>query len=157
MLSALQLDWLAPADGDTVAIVLIAFVSPLQLLTSVSGCLTGDLPAATGMAVLSATWLSSGLVTLESAPGATTHALGLFLLLAGLAMWAPASAAFAGRLLLPAAVMGTAGVRFALTGAYELSAAGSWEHIAGVVGVILCGLALYAAYRLLHKEIPKPA
>src|SRR5689334_19305687 len=32
MLSALQLDWLAPADSATVAIFLIAFVAPLQLL-----------------------------------------------------------------------------------------------------------------------------
>jgi succinate-acetate transporter protein len=148
MVSALQLGWLASSDGATVAIFLIAFVAPLQLVTSVFSYLARDIVAATGMGILSGTWLSIGLVMLNSPPGATSDPLGLFLLMAGIAMWAPAAGAVATKLV-PAAVLGTAGLRFLVTGAYELSAASSWQHIAGIVGLILCGLGVYAAYAMI--------
>jgi hypothetical protein len=148
MVAGLQLDWLAPTDGSTVALVLIAFVFPLQLLTSVLSYLARDVVAGTGMGILSGTWLSIGLVLLTSSPGATNDALGLFLLIAGVAMWAPASAAMASKLV-PAAVLTTAGLRFLVTGAFELSASVTWERIAGIVGLILCGLGVYAAYAMV--------
>ncbi len=71
--------------------------------------------------------------------------------MAGLAMWVPASAALASKLI-PAAVLGTAGLRFMLTGAYELSAASSWQHIAGIVGLLLCALGVYAALAMTHED-----
>ena len=41
-------------------------------------------------------------------------------------MWAPASAAVASKLL-PALVLGTAGLRFLLTGSYQLATTETWE------------------------------
>ena len=71
-------------------------------------------------------------------------------------MWAAASAAAAAKLV-PAAVLTTAGLRFVLTGAYELSGAASWQHIAGVVGLILCALGIYTAYAMvLEAELRRP-
>jgi succinate-acetate transporter protein len=151
MVSALQLGWLAPSDGHTVALILIAFVFPLQLLTSIFSYLARDVVAGTGMGILSGTWLTIGLVTLDSPTGATSDALGLFLLMAGVAMWVPASAALASKLV-PAAVLGTAGLRFMVTGAYELSAASSWQHIAGIVGLFLCALGIYAALAMALED-----
>jgi succinate-acetate transporter protein len=151
LVSALQLEWLAPSDGSKVALILIAFVFPLQLLTSILSYLARDVIAGTGMGILSGTWLSIGLITLASPAGATSDALGLFLLMAGLAMWVPASAALASKLI-PAAVLGTAGLRFMLTGAYELSAANSWQHVAGIVGLILCALGVYAALAMTYED-----
>jgi uncharacterized protein len=55
---------------------------PLQLLASILGFLARDVVAGTGMGLLAGTWLSVALVTLESAPGSTNDALGLFRLLA---------------------------------------------------------------------------
>jgi succinate-acetate transporter protein len=151
MVSALQLEWLIPSDSHTVALILIAFVFPLQLLTSIFGYLARDVAAGTGMGILSGTWLTVGLVLLSSSPGATSDALGLFLLMAGVAMWVPASAALPAKLV-PGAVLATAGLRFVTTGAYELSAATSWERIAGIVGLILCALGTYAALAMALED-----
>jgi succinate-acetate transporter protein len=98
LLSGLQVGWLEPADGTDVALILIAFVFPLQLLASVLGYLARDVVAGTGMGILAGTWLSIGLVLATSEPGSTSDALGLFLLLAGAAMLVPAAASATGKL-----------------------------------------------------------
>ena len=78
LVSGLQLGWLAPAQGDDVALCVLAFVFPLQLVASVFGFLGRDVVAGTGMGVLAGTWLAIALVTLSApAPGATSDALGL--------------------------------------------------------------------------------
>ncbi|MGY1650667.1 hypothetical protein [Geodermatophilus sp. SYSU D01119] len=50
--------------------------------------------------------------------------------------------------LVPAAVTGLAGVRFAVTGAHELTGSPSWQSAAGWIGLALGGLAVYAALAL---------
>jgi uncharacterized protein len=152
LLSGLQLGWLAPEQGHDVALILIAFVFPLQLLASVFGYLARDVVAGTGMGLLSGTWLSIALVTITAdKPGATSDALGMFLLLAGLAMLVPATAAATGKLV-PAAVLFTTAARFGLTGLYQLTASGVWEDVAGVTGLLLCAVAVYAALALALED-----
>jgi uncharacterized protein len=151
LVSGLQLGWLRPSEGQNVALILIAFVFPLQLLTSTFGYLARDVVAGTGMGVLAGTWLSIGLVTLTNPAGATSDALGLFLLLAGSAMLIPGAAATTGKLV-PAAVLATTALRLATTGLYELTEGGFWEDIAGIVGIVLCALALYAALAMALED-----
>jgi uncharacterized protein len=151
LVAALQLEWLRPAEGAQVGIILIAFVFPLQLVASVFGFLARDVVAGTGMGLLSGTWLSIGLVTLTGQPGATSDALGLFLLLAAIAMLVPASAAV-GAKLVAVTVLTTTALRFATTGLYELTAADSWKAIAGIVGLALCALAVYAALAMALED-----
>ena len=69
-------------------------------------------------------------------------------------MWAPASAAAAGKIV-PSLVLATAGLRFVLTGIYEISASETWKHLAGVVGLILTALAVYAAYAAEYEDVLK--
>jgi succinate-acetate transporter protein len=80
----------------------------------------------------------------------------LFLIMAMLAMWAPASAALSAKLV-PAVILATAGLRFGLMGIYQLSAAEVWEDAAGVVGLILSVLAVYAAYAAEYEDVLKRA
>ena len=152
LLSGLQLGWLALEQGRDVGLILLAFVFPLQLVASVFGYLARDVVAGTGMGVLSGTWLAIALVTLTAPqPGATSDALGLFLLLAGTAMLVPFAAATTGKLV-PAAVLGTTAVRFAVTGLYQLTDASAWKHAAGIVGLLLLAVALYAALALALED-----
>jgi succinate-acetate transporter protein len=151
LVSGLQLGWLEASQGTDVAFVLIAFVFPLQLVASVFGYLARDAVAGTGMGILSGTWLSVGLVMLTSPAGSTSDALGLFLLVAGLAMLVPATAAASGKLV-AVAVLGTTALRFACTGMYELTASKTWEDIAGVVGLALFAIAMYAALAMALEE-----
>jgi succinate-acetate transporter protein len=148
-LSGLQLGWLAASEGRNLALVLIAFVFPLQLVACIFGYLGRDVVAGTGMGVLAGTWLSIGLVTLTSAPGATSDALGLFLVVAGCAMVVPAAGAPTGKLI-AFAVLGTTALRFVITGLYQLTAGSGWEDAAGAVGLVLG--ALYAAAAMTLED-----
>ena len=150
VLSGLQLGWLQEEEGREVALIIIAFVVPLQLLASVFGYLARDVVAGTAMGVLAGTWLSIGLVTLTGRPGATSDPLGLLLLLAAVAMTVPAAAA-AGKHV-PALVLVTTALRFATTGLFQITASATWQDVAGVIGLVLCGLALYAAAAMAIED-----
>jgi succinate-acetate transporter protein len=144
--AAVQLGWVAPTEGRAAAIGAIAATVPLQLLASVFGFLARDVVAATGMGVLAGTWGTVGLVTATSPPGSVSPGLGVFLLTAGVCMLVPAVSASAK--LVPATVMTLAAVRFAVTGAYELSGSAGWKAAAGWVGLPLGAVAVYAALAL---------
>jgi succinate-acetate transporter protein len=145
LVSGLQLEWLAPTDGRAVAYCLIGFVFPTQLLSSIFGYLARDVVAGTSMGILAGTWLSMGLITLDAPrPGATSDALGLFLLIAAVAMLVPAAAATTGKLV-PALVLATTALRFLVTGMFQITAGDTWMAVAGVVGLVLCVFAVYAA------------
>ena len=144
LVSGLQLGWLDQSQGTDVALMLIAFVFPLQLIASIFGFLGRDVVAGTGMGVLAGSWLSVALVTLTSSSGSTSDALGLLLLVSAAGLAIAATAATGGKLV-ATAVLGTAAVRFACTGMYELTASSTWEDVAGVVGLVLLALGLYAA------------
>lgn len=154
LLSGLQLGWLAPTQGESVAFILLAFAFPLQLVASVFGFLARDTVGGTGMGVLAGTWASVGLVMLTSPPGNTSDALGLLLLLAAVAMLVPASAAATGKLV-AAAVLATTAVRFAVTGLYELTASATLQDAAGVVGLVLAAIAIYAALALELEDVKR--
>jgi succinate-acetate transporter protein len=151
VLAGLQLGWVEPSEGHDVALILIAFVAPLQLVVCVFGYLGRDVVAGTAMGVLAGTWLSVALVTLGATPGSTSDALGLLLLLAALAMAIPAAAATTGKLL-AAAVLSTTVLRFAVTGIYELTGSSGWKDVAGIVGLVLCAVAVYAALALALED-----
>jgi uncharacterized protein len=133
------------SEGDKVALVIVSFTVPLQFVASLFGFLARDPAAATGMGLLSGIWLALSLVTLSSDPGSTSDALGLFLLIAAIAMLAPALAAATGKWV-PAAVLATASLRFFLGGMHQLTGDEVWENTAGLVGLVLAALAAYAAY-----------
>jgi succinate-acetate transporter protein len=135
------------AAGRSAQIVLRPIANPLPL-----GFLARDVAAGTGMGILAGTWASIALVTLTSPPGATSDALGLFLLLAATAMLVPAASAALGKLV-PAAVLTTAALRFATTGVFEITGSSAWKHVAGIVGLVLCGLAIYAAAAMALEDV----
>jgi uncharacterized protein len=151
VVSGLQLGWLPPEEGREVSLILLAFVFPLQLVASVFGFLARDVVAGTGMGLLSGTWLAIALVMLTGEPGSTSDALGLFLLLAAVALLVPAAASATGKLV-AAAVLATTAVRFATTGLYEMTASETWKDGAGIVGLVLCALAVYTALAMALED-----
>lgn len=119
----------------------MAFAFPLQLLASIFGFLARDSAAATGMGILSASWLTIGLVKLNSAPTATSAALLI-----------PAIGTAFGKLAL-ALVLFLAATRFFFTGIYQLTANPDVQYAAGVVGLVLLGVAFYAALALELEDV----
>jgi len=144
-LAGLQLGWIPPGQGKSVALVLMGFAFVAQLVASVFAFLGRDGTVGTAMAVLSLTWLVTGLVLHSSPPGSTSKALGMFLLFSGTTMVLVSITASTSKLVV-ASVFGLAAVRFLVTGVYELSGNTAWERLSGVLGLVLVLLALYAAF-----------
>jgi len=153
-LAALNLGWIPVGEAKTIATIMLAFVFPLQLLASIFGTLTRDGVAATAMAILAGTWATVGLVMMTSPPGATSEGLGVFLLVAAVAMVWPAIGAWLGKLV-PALVLTGAALRFATAAIYHLTGSTTWKDITGWVGVVLGVLALYAALASLLEGVSK--
>jgi succinate-acetate transporter protein len=154
-LSALQLGWVAPTEGRVVALTALAFTAPLQLLASVLGFQARDTVAGSGMGVLSGAWAVLGLVLLTSPPGSTSGALGVVLLGVGAALAVPAVSA-TGKVV-AAVVLGTASTRFAVTGVAQLTGSARWQDAAGVIGLLLALLAMYAATAFALEDVHQRA
>ncbi len=140
--SGLDLGWVPKTQGTDVALILLSVPFVLQLLACVFAYLARDGATGATLGLLATTWLSLGLVHLVSAPGSTSPALGLLLVAAG-TMLALSAAAVTVAKPLPAAVFAVAALRFVLAGVYELSAAGVWRDVAGVVGLVITAVAAY--------------
>ncbi|HEV7722629.1 MAG TPA: hypothetical protein VGO60_15160 [Iamia sp.] len=151
LVAGLQLDWVPATDGHAVALGLLAFVVPLQLIAALVAFIARDVGSATAMGILAGTWATIGLVRYTGLPGTTSDGLALFLLLAGLALLVPAAATATGKLV-PTAVMVASSIRFALSAYAEGSADDAWAEIAGWWGVVLGALALYAALALALED-----
>ena len=80
LLSLQQIGAFALGQWHTIALVLIAFVVPLQLLASVLSFLGRDTVAGTALGLLAGAWLATALVTLSGPPGTRSPALGAFFL-----------------------------------------------------------------------------
>jgi succinate-acetate transporter protein len=152
--SGLQVGWVEPTEGKQVALCILAFTVPLQFTSSIFAFLARDGVAATGMGLLSGIWAALAFATLVGEPGSTSDALGLFLLVGGVAMWAPASSALASKRVV-AMVLATAGLRFVITGVYQLTSIEAWENTAGVIGLVLAAIAVYAAYAAEFEDVLK--
>ena len=149
-LAGLQLGWVD--EQNQVGLILLAFTVPLQLVASIFGFLARDTVAATGMGLLSGIWPAIALVLLASPSGSTSDALGLFLLVAGVAMLLPAIGAALSKVA-AGLVLGTAGLRFFLGGVHQLTAAEGWENTAGLVGLLLAVFAVYAAFAIELEDV----
>jgi succinate-acetate transporter protein len=143
---AVQLSWIPQSQGHTIALGVLVFTVPLQIVVAVMGFLARDPVAATGMGILSGTWAATCLATLTSPPGAASAGLGVMLLAAAGCLLVPAIGARTKAV--PAAVIALSAVRFAVTGIAELDGGGGWLHAAGWVGVALVVLSSYAALAL---------
>jgi uncharacterized protein len=140
--SGFDLGWIAKSEAAQVGVILLAVPFVLQLLACVFSYLARDGAAGTCTGTLATTWLAMGLLHIAS-PGQTSGALGLLLLSAGGVLALSAISVSVGKLL-PGIVFGLAAVRFGLAGIYELSMNSTWQDVAGVVGLVVCGLAAYA-------------
>jgi len=148
--AALQLHWLAPAQQAGVGAALLWFVAPLQLLACFVAFPARDVAAATGMGVLAGSWAVLGWASLTS-PEPTSPVVGIVLLSASMLLVVAASTAVQAKIV-PALVLGTAALRFLCAGLYELYPDSAWRVLAGVVGLLLAPLAVYAALALAWED-----
>jgi succinate-acetate transporter protein len=152
LLSCYQIGAFTPAEGRTVAVLVLGFAVPLELLSAVLCFLARDTLAGTALGVFAGAWLASALVLRTSTPGATSPAFGVFLLsIAGALAILVAGAA--GGKAGPALVMIAGTARFLLAGLFELTGSIGVEHAAAIVGFLLVGAAVYTSLATEIEDI----
>jgi uncharacterized protein len=149
VVSGLELDWIKQTEALQVGLILVSVPFILQLVASVLSYLARDGAAGATLGVLATSWLALGLIHVAAPDSRTSSALGLLLLVAATSIALSALAVGAAKPL-PAVVFLAAALRFALSGIYQLSTVSAWEHAAGILGLVVCGL---AGYCLLAFEL----
>ena len=155
-MAGLELAGIPAAQSPDAGLVVLGFTVPLQVASFLYGFLARDSAAATGMGLQAGGWLAIGLITHASPPGQVSGALGLILLGGGAALLVPALTAVQTKPL-AGTVMALTSVRFFLTAAYELSAAPGWKTAAGVAGLALAVVAVYAGLAFELEDSRKKA
>lgn len=144
LLTGTELGWVPTSQSHQLAMGILVFTVPVQLISCVFGFLVRDTVCAAGMGVQAGTWAATGVIHLVSPPGSVTPALGLMLAMGAFALVMPASGAAKSKML-AAAVFFTSAVRWSVTAGYEFSANSTWKTAAGAAGVLLAVVALYAS------------
>jgi succinate-acetate transporter protein len=153
LLTAVELGWVPAGQVKDLMILVLAFVTPLELLAGIFAFLARDVGAATGLTLLGAAWAGTALLLITGSTADRSPALGVFLLTMAVNMIALASGAmrtkpaFAALLLVGAS-------RFVLTGVYQVAQGGSnaTERISGWIGLPLAVFALYGGLALLLED-----
>lgn len=143
LLAGVQLGWVPKNQESELAVGMLVLTVPVQFIACIYGFLVRDLVAGTGMGFLAGSWATVALVILLT-PGSRNSGLAWILVLAGTALTIPAFAAAQSKVLAAAVLLGTT-VRYWVTAVYEWGGPHAWETAAGVVGIALGVLALYAA------------
>lgn len=141
--AAVQLGWVPVLQSHAAGLAALFFTVPLQLLAAVVGFATRDSVAATGLGVQAGLWAVTGLVTLTSPPGTTNEVFGVLLVAAGAALLVPALGAASKPV--AALVFLTTAAHSATLAVFQFTATSTWQRVTGIVGLVLAGLALYAA------------
>jgi succinate-acetate transporter protein len=143
-LAAEEVGWVPATQLHHIAIGILVFTVPAQLIACFYGFLTRDTVCATGMGVLAGTWALVGVNVLLSKPGAVSSGLALLLVLGAIAACMPAAGAANAKLLAAIVIFSTA-ARWGVTAGYEASGSPTWKLAAGAFGLYLAAVALYAS------------
>ena len=145
--SGVELHWTPSDQTFQAGLILIAVPSLLQLLACIFSYLARDGATGSAVGVLATSWLAIGLIHIAAKPGATSGTLGLLLVSASGVLGVSASAITSSKPL-PGVIFAAAAVRFATAGIYQLSTVALWEHVAGLLGLLVTALAVYATLGL---------
>jgi succinate-acetate transporter protein len=149
---AFLLHWIPQSEARLVALMLLAFVAPLELGPSLMAFLARDAGGATAFAIFGAAWVVQGLSLLGGPPPATSPATGLFLICLTLCVTILAVVTFKGKpllgIVLVVAIIRTSGeAASAFTPVPWVATATGW------CGLLLALLAFYSALAFLEEDV----
>jgi hypothetical protein len=152
LLSLLELRWMPLSESKTLAIFLLAFVAPLELLAGIFGFLSRDAASGTAMSIFGCSWVAMSITFLVSGALARSTVTGVFLIMDSLALLALAIPAVKPKPLL-AIILFLATVRFLLAAAVQLGAGTRASMAAGITGLLIGVMAVYGGAALLLEEV----
>ena len=147
----LDLRALPVTDTSQVAILLLTFPAPLELLACVLAYLARDAGAATSMGVFGATWVSTGTGLLLAEPGSRSSVMGVFSLALAVVLLSLAVVAAAAKPALTV-LLTLATARAACGGLYDLTGTRALQTAAGVVAMLVVVVSVYGGLALLLED-----
>jgi succinate-acetate transporter protein len=152
LLASAELKWISPAEKLALISIVLAFVAPLELLSSLFAFFSRDTGAATAMAIFGDSWIAFSLYFLNLGMQAETTTFGIFLIMDSLAVLALGVASFAGKPLLSLILL-IAAVRFLLVACVQFGAGASAQIASGIVGLLTGVFAVYGGLALLLEDV----
>ena len=152
LLGGQQLGLIPPDETKVVALMLGAFVFPLQAVAAVFAFLARETLGATAIALISASWLANALVSYTLPPGTPTATMGLFQLSLAVVLLLLGAVGISGKPLLAAVIL-VASIRYGLDGVYELTGVAPLEIASGVLGLVVFLFALYGGLALGLEDV----
>lgn len=152
LLGAQSAGWIPLGETTQVGLVLASFVFPLEATATIFAFLARDTLSATVFGLFTTSWLTVGLALIVGPPGASSVALGFYLLAFSGAVLALAGTAVAGKPLIAVVLMLSA-TRAILDGLYEVSSSGVFEQISGYVALGIAALAWYAGTAFILEDL----
>lgn len=152
VLAGIGLGWIEGADTATAGIVLASFVTPIELLAGAVAFLARDTAGAASLGLFSTSWLTLGIVLIQGPPGATSSAVGIYLVGFATMVVALATVAFAAKPLLGVLLV-FAAARAVVSGIHELGAGGTGlQRADGVIAFTIFVFAAYGGLALLLED-----
>lgn len=152
LLSAFALHWIPPAEANVLAIMLLAFVAPLELIPCFMAFLSRDAGGATAMGIFAAAWTVQGILLLRPNPTPLSPAMGIFLVLLAIFLIILAVVTFTGKpllgVLLVIAVLRTTGASLV-----QFGVGGSMDVITSGLGLLLAAFAVYSGLGFLMEDV----
>jgi uncharacterized protein len=145
-----ELGWVAPTRPNQVALIMVVFVAPLDILASILAFWARDPGGATALGLFGMTWGVLGAISLISTAPRNPVA-GVFLCCISAVILAFAAVSVGGKPVLSAVSL-IACARFLLTGIYQIHGGAAWEHASGWVGLPLVAAAFYLAVALMIED-----
>lgn len=146
-LAGVELGWIPAAESRQAGWILIAFAFPMQFVATVLAFLARDAVVGASFGVQAGGWLTIGVITVQSQPGARSLALSLFLFVAAAALVPSMFSASLSKGVVGLVLLLTV-ARWVITGVFERVGGKPWQSAAGWMGLALCVIALYAAAAL---------
>jgi succinate-acetate transporter protein len=156
MLGAIGTELVSKSDAKHAALILVAFVFPLEFIATIIAFLARDTMGATALGLFTTSWVTFGVAVLIAKPGATSTSVGLYeLFFAGIVALL-SIVAWSGKPLI-AAILTISATRAVLAGVYELDRSKTVDHVAGWFGFAISGLALYGGLAFLLEDVGRAA
>lgn len=152
LLAGQGLGWFPPTQSVSLAVLIAAFVTPLQFLATTFALLSRDSGAAMLMGLFSTSWLALGMLMLATRPPHRGLAAGVFLLGFALVVLVPAIVLLSAKLLLGVlAVLSAA--RAVLQAVWELGGPQPWHRADGALALVIAALGIYLAAAFLLEDV----
>jgi uncharacterized protein len=149
--AALGCGWVKPVDQQSIGIIFVAFVVPLQLIASVFAFLARDGAAGTALGLFATSWLASGVLLATGTPGTLDAGFGYYLVAFSIVIIILGGASLLGRPLLSLFLL-ISSLRTIFGAVYELGGGSGWERAGGWVGLAAFCVAMYAGLAFLLED-----